>query len=289
MLLRQIIQLSVSGIAMGFIYALVAIEYTLIWNSTGLLNFSHDKMIMLGAYIIAAVFFDKIGLPVYLCFVFSTVIMILVGFLLSNLVFIRLSKLPTIFSVMGTILIGQIIREAIRLWLGSTPYAIKGLMTGVYRMGNIAISKANVYIIVVAGLVLLALMLFINHTKIGKAMKCVNQNKNAAALMGIDVQRNIMITTAISLVVCLIIGFMLIPLYGVNLNMTSNISTKGFAAGAVGGFGYLPGCIVGGIIVGLIESISVLAIPSIYKDYVSFLVLIVVLLLKPQGILGKKA
>ena len=107
--------------------------------------------------------------------------------------------------------------------------------------------------------------------------------------MGINVKQNIRITGAISAVICMIIGFMVIPLYNVSLNMASMIGLKGFASGVVGGFGYLPGCIVGGIIVGLIESMSAFVIPSVYKDAVAFLVLIVFLMVKPSGILGKKA
>ena len=126
-------------------------------------------------------------------------------------------------------------------------------------------------------------------TKTGKAMRCVSQNKKAAELMGINVKQNIRITGAISAVICMIIGFMVIPLYNVSLNMASMIGLKGFASGVVGGFGYLPGCIVGGILVGLIESMSAFVIPSVYKDAVAFLVLIVFLMVKPSGILGKKA
>ena len=120
-------------------------------------------------------------------------------------------------------------------------------------------------------------------------MRCVSQNKKAAELMGINVKRNIMLTVAISAIICTIIEFMIIPLFSVSLSMSTTIGLKGFAAGVVGGFGYLPGCIVGGIVVGLIESISVLVVPSVYKDAVAYLVLIVFLLIKPSGLLGKKA
>ena len=149
--------------------------------------------------------------------------------------------------------------------------------------------KVIVYIIVIAIVVVAALEIFLQTTKTGKAMRCVQQNKKASELMGINVKQNIRITAAISSVICLIIGFMVIPLYTVSLSMASMIGLKGFAAGVVGGFGVLPGCIVGGIVVGLIESASVLVIPSVYKDAVAFLVLIIFLLIKPSGILGKKS
>ncbi len=288
-MLNTILQLAISGAALGFIYALVGIEYSLIWNATGLLNFSHDKIITLGAYIVAGIFFTRMGLPVPVSFVLSVIVMAVVGVLMAMVILNPLRKMTTIFTIMGTILFGRIIYEIIRLVYGSMPFTISGLMSGTFRIGTLAISKANVYMIVIAAVVVIALQIFLQTTKTGKAMRSVSQNKQASELMGINVKKNICITAALSCVICLIIGFMVIPLYNVTLTMASMIGLKGFAAGVVGGFGYLPGCIVGGIVVGLIESASVLVIPSVYKDVVAFLVLIVFLLIKPSGILGKKA
>ena len=288
-MLNTILQLAISGAALGFVYALVGIEYSLIWNATGLLNFSHDKIITLGAYIVAGIFFTRMGLPVSVSFVLSVIVMVVVGVLMAMIILNPLRKMTTIFTIMGTILFGRIIYEVIRLVYGSRPFTISGLMSGTFHIGSLAVAKTNVYMIVIAGVVVAALQIFMQTTKTGKAMRCVSQNKKASELMGINVKQNICITAAISSVICLIIGFMVIPLYNVTLTMASMIGLKGFAAGVVGGFGYLPGCIVGGIVVGLIESASVLVIPSVYKDAVAFLVLIVFLLIKPSGIMGKKA
>lgn len=287
-MLVTLLQLAVSGAALGFVYALVGIEYSLIWNATGLLNFSHDKLITLGAYLIAGTFCIRMGLPISLSVVLALFIMILVGLLMATFVFNPLRKMETIFTIMGTILLGKIISELIRLNYGAIPFTISGLMVGTFRIGKLAIAKANVYVIGIAVVVVAALEIFLKTTKTGKAMRCVSQNKKAAELMGINVKQNIRITVAISSAICMIIGFMIIPLYNVSLTMASMIGLKGFAAGVVGGFGYLPGCIVGGIVVGLVESMSALVIPSVYKDAVAFLVLIIFLMIKPSGIMGKK-
>lgn len=287
-MLVTLLQLAVSGAALGFVYALVGIEYSLIWNATGLLNFSHDKLITLGAYLIAGTFCIRMGLPISLSVVLALFIMILVGLLMATFVFNPLRKMETIFTIMGTILLGKIISELIRLNYGAIPFTISGLMVGTFRIGKLAVAKANVYVIGIAVVVVAALEIFLKTTKTGKAMRCVSQNKKAAELMGINVKQNIRITVAISSVICMIIGFMIIPLYNVSLTMASMIGLKGFAAGVVGGFGYLPGCIVGGIVVGLVESMSALVIPSVYKDAVAFLVLIIFLMIKPSGIMGKK-
>ena len=287
-MLVTLLQLAVSGAALGFVYALVGIEYSLIWKATGLLNFSHYKLITLGAYLIAGTFCIRMGLPISLSVVLALFIMILVGLLMATFVFNPLRKMETIFTIMGTILLGKIISELIRLNYGAIPFTISGLMVGTFRIGKLAIAKANVYVIGIAVVVVAALEIFLKTTKTGKAMRCVSQNKKAAELMGINVKQNIRITVAISSVICMIIGFMIIPLYNVSLTMASMIGLKGFAAGVVGGFGYLPGCIVGGIVVGLVESMSALVIPSVYKDAVAFLVLIIFLMIKPSGIMGKK-
>lgn len=288
-MINTILQLAINGIALGFVYSLVGIEYSLIWNATGLLNFSHDKIITLGAYLVGGLFCAHLGLPVAVSFILAIPLMILVGGLLATCVFNPLRKMSTIYTIMGTILIGKIVYELIRLGFGSQPLTIKGLFKGVFKFGTLVVPKTQIYMIAIAAVVVIALEVFLNKTKTGKAMRAVSQNKNAAALMGINVKSNIRITAAISAVICLIVGFMVIPLYNVSLNMASMIGLKGFASGVIGGFGYLPGCIVGGIVVGLIESLSVLIIPSVYKDAVAFLLLIIFLLIRPKGILGKKA
>ncbi len=278
----------ISGIALGFVYALVGIEYSIIWNATGLLNFSHANLITLGAYVVAGVFGKIMGLNMAMSLLLGTVAMAAVGAAMAVGIFIPLRNRKVVFTVMGTILLGKIMYELIRLGYGSQPFTVPGLMTGVFKLGTLVISRANLYIIGIALVVVTALQAFMRFTTAGKAMRAVSQNKAAAELMGIDVRSNLMMSTAISCVICMIIGVMIIPLYSVSLNMSSTIGLKGFAAGVVGGFGYLPGCIVGGIVVGLIESISVLVIPSIYKDAVAYLVLIVFLLFKPNGLLAKK-
>lgn len=288
-MVNTILQLLISGVALGFVYALVGIEYSIIWNATGLLNFAHSNVIALGAYIVAGLFFTIIGVPVPVALLAGSVVMGLVGCIMAICIFNPLRNMKTIYTVMGTILLGNIIYELIRIVYGPQPFTISGMMTGTFKVGNLVVSKSYVYIIAIAITIVAALQAFMQFTKAGKAMRCVSQNKKAAELMGINVKRNIMVTVAISAIICTIIGFMIIPLFSVSLSMSTTIGLKGFAAGVVGGFGYLPGCIVGGIVVGLIESISVLVVPSVYKDAVAYLVLIVFLLIKPSGLLGKKA
>ncbi len=283
------LQLLVSGAAIGFIYALVGLEYTIVYNATNLLNFAHDKFIMLGAYFFVGTFILDLGLPIWLAIVLSLIIMFLFGVVVSMGIFNPLRNMDSrLFAIMGTIALGRIINEMARLVWGALPLSITRFMTGVFRFGNIVISKANVLIIVIAVLMVLSLHLYMKHTKMGKAMRCINQNKAASTLMGINVGQNINLTLGISAVICGVIGILLVPMYNVESSMATMIGMKGFAAGVVGGFGYIPGAILGGILVGLVETLSVMFLPAVYKDCVAFALLIVFLLIRPLGILGHR-
>ena len=282
---NQIIQLIINGIAMGFIYALVSMEYTIIYNSTGLLNFSHDKFITLGAYIFAGTFVLGLGANPAVAVLATIITMFLFGVIVATGIFNPLRNMPSrLFAIMGTIALGRIISESIRLIYGATAKTVPGFITGVYHVGNVVISKANIVIILVSACVVIALQIYMMKTKAGKAMRCVNQNKTAATLMGINVSGSIMLTIAISAVICTIIGILVVPLYSINVSMSNTIGLKGYAAGILGGFGYLPGAILGGLIIGVIENLSTVVLAPVYKDCVSYVLMIVVILIQPNGL-----
>lgn len=289
MTLKIVTQLIVSGIALGFIYALVSIEYTLIFNSTGLLNFSHDKLIMMGAYVFAGQFVLGMGCSYLVATLATIVTMFLLGVLIAKGIFNPLRNMSSpIFAVIGTVIMGRIFKEIARLVWGATAFNIPGYLKGTYKLGDVVITRANVIIIVVSIIIVTALQVFFYHTKTGKAMRCVQQNKTASTLMGIDVTSNINLTIALSAVICSCIGMLVVSLFSVSLTMSSMIGLKGFAAGVVGGFGSFPGAIIGGIVIGVVENISTLVIPPLYKDCISFVLMIAFMLVRPQGILGKK-
>ena len=289
MTLKIVTQLIVSGIALGFIYALVSIEYTLIFNSTGLLNCSHDKLIMMGAYVFAGQFVLGMGCSYLVATLATIVTMFLLGVLIAKGIFNPLRNMSSpIFAVIGTVIMGRIFKEIARLVWGATAFNIPGYLKGTYMLGHVVITRANVIIIVVSIIIVAALQVFFYHTKTGKAMRCVQQNKTASTLMGINVTSNINFTIALSAVICSCIGMLVVSLFSVSLTMSSMIGLKGFAAGVVGGFGSFPGAIIGGIVIGVVENISTLVIPPLYKDCISFVLMIVFMLVRPQGILGKK-
>ena len=283
------LQLLVSGIGMGCIYCMVAIEYTLIWNASGLVNFGHEKFIMLGAYIFAGTLMLKLGVPSGAAILITILIMFLFGALTAVGVFNPLSRLNSnIFAVMGTLMLSEVLNEAARLIWGPAPFNLPDFIKGSYNVGGVSIPKVYAVIVVVSMLLLVSIHLMFKMTKVGRAMRCVAQDKKAAALMGINVNANIMLTVGLSAAICCIIGILIIPILNVKLTMASVIALKGFSAGIVGGFGSIPGSIVGGLLIGIVESLYTGVGPSVYRDVVAFVLLIGFLLVKPEGILKKK-
>ena len=283
------LQLLVSGIGMGCIYCMVAIEYTLIWNASGLVNFGHEKFIMLGAYIFAGTLMLKLGVPSGAAILITILIMFLFGALSAVGVFNPLSRLNSnIFAVMGTLMLSEVLNEAARLIWGPAPFNLPDFIKGSYNVGGVSIPKVYAVIVVVSMLLLVSIHLMFKMTKVGRAMRCVAQDKKAAALMGINVNANIMLTVGLSAAICCIIGILIIPILNVKLTMASVIALKGFSAGIVGGFGSIPGAIVGGLLIGIVESLYTGVGPSVYRDVVAFVLLIGFLLVKPEGILKKK-
>ena len=286
-MLGIIIQLIVSGIAMGFIYALVGIEYTLIWNASGVLNFSHDKMITLGAYIFGGTFIVGMNLGIVPAILLSLLTVAIVGFVIARVVFIPLRKKSMIFTIMATVMLGKIVIEFIRLFWGPIPFSVPDFLVGTVRIGGVVMSIANIAIIFTASLCVAALQLFLYKTKQGKAMRCVAQNRNASQLMGIEVKNVMTLSVIISMMICCLIGILVSPLLNISTTMSNMIGLKGFASGVIGGFGYLPGAIIGGIVIGIVENLASMALPSVYKDIVAFVLLVAFLLVRPKGITGK--
>ncbi|MEA5069636.1 MAG: branched-chain amino acid ABC transporter permease, partial [Christensenellaceae bacterium] len=256
---------------------------------TSLLNFSHDKFIMLSAYAFAGTYVAGIGLPYALSVVLTLVTMFLFGIVVALFIFNPLSKLASnLYAIIGTVILGRIITEAIRLIWGPIPFTLDDFLKGTISVGDQVVSRPYIYIVIVCMIITFALTLFLKKSKIGMAMRCVSNNKNAAGLMGINVPLNLALTVGISASICTVIGILIIPLFNVHSTMSSMIGLKGFSAGVVGGFGYLPGAILGGLLIGLVENFGSMILPSVYKDVVSFGLLILFLLFRPSGILGHK-
>ncbi len=285
----NILQFIVIGVAMGFIYSLVATEYTLIYNATGLVNFAHESFIVLGAYFFGGTFVKALGLPIWLAIILTIVAMAAFGIFASTIVLNPLRNLQFItYAMFGTMMLSRIIIELCRLIWGPLPFTVRGFLRDSIKIGSAALPTSYIYIIAVSIIIVTGLQVFFKTTRTGKAMICVSQNKDAAALMGINVTKNINITVAMSAALCGVIGILTAPLFNINTGMVASTALKGFCAGIIGGFGSYPGAIVGGILLGLLEQFGVLFFPATYKDVVAFGVMIIFLLIRPNGIIRAK-
>ena len=285
----NLLQFIVIGVAMGFIYSLVATEYTLIYNATGLVNFAHESFIVLGAYLFGGTFVRALELPIWLSIILTIVSMCAFGVLISTMVLNPLRNLQFVtYAMFGTMMLSRIVTEAIRILWGPLPFAVRGFLRGSVKIGSAALPTSYIFVILASIVIVTALQLFFKFTKPGKAMICVSQNKTAAALMGINVTRSINLTVALSAAICGIIGILSAPLFNISTAMVASTALKGFCAGVIGGFGSYSGAIVGGITIGLLEQFSILFFPATYKDVVAFGVMILFLLIRPSGIVRVK-
>lgn len=285
----NLLQFIVTGVAMGFIYALVATEYTLIFNATGLVNFAHESFIVLGAYLFGGTFVRALELPFWIAILLTIVSMAAFGVMMSKIVLNPLRNLQFItYAMFGTMMLSRIISEVVRLSWGPIPFSVKGFLRSSIRLGSTVLTQSYLYIIGVSILIVVGLQLFFKLSKAGKAMICVSQNKTAAALMGINVTRSINMTVAISAALCGVVGILCAPLYNISAGMVTAAALKGFCAGVVGGFGSYYGAIIGGVLIGLLEQFGVLFFPTVYKDVIAFAVMIIFLLFRPGGIIRAK-
>ena len=237
----MVLQLLATGAAMGFVYCLVAIEYSLIWNSCQLLNFAHTQLIMLGAYIFGGTFVLGLGASYLLGAAGALAVMAVVSLLLAALVFIPLKDVPRLYAIIATLMVGTIITESCNFLWGYFPLSLTGYLSGVVRIGNVVLARVYLYIVAVAIVVIVALTCFMKLTKTGKAMRCVAENKSMSAMVGINVRANMMVTITISCLICALVGILTVPLFSISTTMSTTIATKGFVAAVFGGFGYDPG------------------------------------------------
>jgi branched-chain amino acid transport system permease protein len=284
----QFLQLLLAGIAQGCVYALVALGFVLIYKATETVNFAQGDLMMLGAFF-ALTGATVLGLPYWLTILFAVAAMAVVGMLLERAVLRPVLGYPAFTVVMVTIGAGFVLRGVVTMvpgW-GTETYALATpFADGVMRVGGVVIAEQQLAVILHTAALCLALYLFFRHTRVGIAMQATSQNQLAAYYMGIPVRRINMLVWGLSAGVAAIAGILLAPMTFVHSNM-GFIGLKAFPAAVVGGFGSVPGAIVGGLIIGVVEALAGFYLPEGFKDVAAYVVVLVVLLVKPSGIFGE--
>lgn len=285
-----IIQLVISGIAMGFVYALIGIEYTLIYNASGVLNFSHDKMVSLGAYIYAGMFVLGLGWNSVVSAIASLLLMAVFGILVAYLIFIPLRKQKSmIFTIMATIMFGKVIMEGACLIWGGNAFTIPDFMSGTYQIGNAVISKSNLFLIIAAIVIVALLQFYLQKTKPGKAMRCVAQNRTAASIVGIDVAKVKIRAFTLAAMLGSFAGALYAHLIGyINPeSFTVDLSTNFVIMLMVGGIGSVFGNVIGAVIITLLPEL--LRFLGKYYYFVYYTAVLLCALFLPKGIVSLAA
>lgn len=294
MLFQQII----NGLTVGGVYALIALGYTMVYGILELINFAHGEIYMLGAYlgIIFMAFFTASGLTAYsltlsllLTFFLSIVFSAAYGFVMEKAAYRPLRHAPRLSPLISAIGMSIFLQNYVMLTQGATDKVFPSLFgdAGFYLLGA-RVTYLQAFIIALCFLLMLTLHFFVIRTRTGKAMRAVAQDKVMASLLGIDIDSVISITFIIGSGLAAIAGIMVAMYYGlVNYYIGYIAGIKAFTAAVLGGIGSIPGAMFGGIFLGLVESMGASYISSEYKDAYAFIVLIIVLLIRPSGLFGK--
>lgn len=288
MLINFIEQL-INGLRTGSIYALIAIGYTMVYGIAKMINFAHGDIIMVGAY---ALYFSisVLGLPVPVALVITVIVCAVLGVVIEKVAYKPLRSAPPLAVLITAIGMSFFLQSASLLIFGSTPIPFQSVIPNVnISVGPVVISSITVVTLIVTAISMILLTLFVNKTKMGSAMRAVSEDKGAAELMGINVNSTISLTFAIGSALAAVAGVLYICQYqSMKPTLGALPGIKAFVAAVLGGIGSIPGAMLGGILLGLIESVSKAYISTELADAIVFGVLIVVLLFRPSGLLGKK-
>ena len=287
MLFEQIL----NGLTIGSTYALVAIGFTMVFGVLELVNFANGSIYMLGGYLTLVTYTTMQG-HFIIAFILGIVMTGVVGFCLDRFALRRLreKKAPKLTGLITTMGFATVIDNVILLFFGSQTKPYPNLIDfGQFKIGETTVNTSQIVILVVA-LVLMGALSFLTYkTKLGKAMRCTAQNADAARLMGINVNMVISVTFIISSALAAIAGTLVGMYYQtIDINMGFTIGMKTMASAVLGGVGVLPGAMVGGLLVGLFETLGASYISAGYRDAVAFIILIIIILVKPAGLFGKK-
>jgi branched-chain amino acid transport system permease protein len=277
--------LTLNGVAVGCIYGLVALGFVLIYKATELVNFAQGDLLMLGAFV-AYMAVVTWGLNYWIGFLIAAVVIAAFGALLDMVVLRRVIGQPQFAVVMLTIGLGAMFRSFASITWGSEIYTLPTPFSGVTTIAGTTLSHQ--YLSIIAGTLILCALLyaFFKYTRVGVAMQATSQNQLAAYYMGIPVRTVFSLIWAISAGVAAVAGILLSPVSMIDVNM-GFLGIKAFAAAVLGGFGSIPGALVGGVIVGIVEQLAGYFLPPGSQEVTSNVVLLAVLILRPQGLFSE--
>ncbi len=279
----------ISGISLGSVYAIIALGYTMVYGIAKMLNFAHGDVIMVGGYV-SLLTVTSLGLPVWAGILLAIVVCTVLGILIEGLAYKPLRSAPSLAVLITAIGVSYFLQNSALLIWGANPKVYSPVIEGTLKLfdGQLPITYISMLTVCVCIVIMIALTIFTNKSKMGKAMRACSEDKAAAQLMGINVNKTISLTFAIGSALAAIAGVLLCSSYPTLMPTTGSMpGIKAFTAAVFGGIGSIPGAFLGGILLGIIESLAKAYISTQLANSVVFAVLIIVLLVRPAGLLGK--
>ena len=285
----DILQQVFNGLSVGSIYALVALGYTMVYGIIKLINFAHGELYMIGAY---SAFFGMtaLGLPFVGAVVFSVLVTCILGYLIERIAYRPLRNSTRISALITAIGVSILLQYTVMYFVGADTISFpKVTLISDVRLGSVLIKGPQILIFAVTIVSLIVLQYIVYRTNLGRAMRAVSLDTEAAGLMGINVNKTIALTFVIGSALAAIAGS-LVGMYYTSISPTMGVTIglKAFVAAVFGGIGLLPGAVLGGFLIGLIETLFVALNFSLWRDAVVYSILIIILIVKPSGLLGKK-
>ena len=281
----------INGISLGSIYAIIALGYTMVYGISKMLNFAHGDVIMIGAYV-SYICTTSAGIPPILSVVIAMAVCTVLGILIEGLAYRPLRKATSLAVLITAIGVSYFLQNSALLIWGSNPKTFSSIVpfdSIALFEGKLIITAESIVTVAVCIVIMIGLTLFTKNGKMGKAMRAVSEDKDAAQLMGINTNSTISLTFAIGSALAAVAGVLLCSAYPVLIPTTGSMpGIKAFTAAVFGGIGSIPGAMLGGILLGIIEIFGKSYISTSLSDAIVFAVLIIVLLVKPTGLLGKK-
>lgn len=285
--MTELIQQIINGLVVGSVYTLIALGLTIIFGILGIAHFAHGSVAMFGGYL-TYTFMQVLGVNMLVAMPLAMVCGALLGVAIERLAYHPVRNDPPINAFIIALGLTMVIEKLNLLMFGADQVIVPSPFSDVFEWGDLVLPELRAYVFVIAVVLVVAMTLFINKSWMGSAIRAVAQNRSAAILMGVNVNRVSMIVFALSSALAVAAGALIGALFAVAPGVSGGLVIKGFAVLILGGLGSIPGAIVGGLILGVSESLSAGFLSSGYKDVISFVIMIGVLLLRPEGLMRKK-
>ncbi len=284
----EIIQQIINGIAIGGVYVLIALGLTTVFGILGIAHFAHGSVSMFGGYLTFFLVAMQ-GLPLYFAILIALVAGLVLGMLIELLAYRPVRNASHINAFIVALGLTMMVEGLNLEFFGHEQVVIPTDLSRVFSLGGVTIPELRLYVIIAATLLILGMWIFVEKTKTGQAIRALADNRDAAILMGVNVNTIPLVVFSMSTALGVCAGVMVGSLFAIAPGIGEGLVIKGFAVLILGGLGSIPGAVVGGLVLGITEALAAGFLSSAYKDVIAFVVMIVVLLVRPQGLMGKSS